>query len=328
MKYLRKITILLTLLHCYVIVAAQSDTTFKPSGKPVFLIFSNVHSSFADGEVSPAFELTRFYLGYEYAFSPKFSTRATLDIGNPGAGNLQMTAFVKLAYLQYQSNGFTGRIGMITTDAFSLIDRHWGYRYVARTLQDEYGMNPSADLGLSLEYSPADFISIDVSSLNGEGFRRIQSDDALKYTVGVTLKPVENLIVRGYSDFIRKEFTQNTVSFFVGYTAGGFRTGIEYATQGNYRFTEGNDLSAVSVFATQAVAEKFSIMARYDRLWSNDDPVTGEPWNSDSNGQLFMGGIEYSPLKGIKVAPVYRGWLPEDGSPLLSSVGLYFEIRL
>jgi hypothetical protein len=306
----------------------QGEDAFVPGGEPVFQAFSNIHSSFDGDETSSAFELSRLYLGYEYAFSKSFSARANIDIGNPGAGNLQMTAYVKLAYLQYRSDGFMARTGMISTDAFSLIDRHWGYRFIAKTLQDEYGMNPSADLGLAFEFSPAEFISFDVSALNGEGFRSVQSDDSYKYTAGMTLRPVEGLIIRGYTDFLRKVFTQNTISMFLGYTYENLRLGVEYASQRNNRFVNGNDFSGISGFASYGLNDKFGLVARYDNVWSVEDMFTGVGWNVASDGQQFIAGFEYLPVEGIRVAPVYKGWKPADGSSFVSTVGLYFEFRL
>lgn len=307
---------------------SQDDDSFKPGGKPVFQMFNDVRHSFSSDGSNTAFELTRLYLGYEYSFSRSLSSRAVFDIGDPGTGGLQMTAYVKNAYLQYRSNGLTVRAGMIPTDQFNLIDRQWGYRYIAKTFQDEYGLGPSADLGAGIEYAPSNFISLDASVLNGEGFRRIQSDSALKYTMGVTIRPVEGLVIRGYTDFMKKEFTQNTISLFAGYRMGAVNTGLEYSMQANNRMIRDRDFSGIMAFASIKVAEKYSVFARYDNLWS--ETITGDidPWNYNRDGQLLMTGLEYSPVQGVRIAPSYRGWLPaNDNLNFMSSAGIFLELR-
>ncbi|HLP71350.1 MAG TPA: hypothetical protein VK155_00510 [Bacteroidales bacterium] len=310
-------------------ISGQTGEPFKPHGKPVFLTFENFHYSFNREGNNPAFEITRLYLGYEYFFSKNLSARANLDIADPGVGGLQMTAYVKNAFLQYKKGNLAGRMGMISTDAYNLIEKQWGYRYIFKTLQDEYGFNSSADLGAAIEYTPAKFLSFDASVLNGEGYKRIQSDSVFKYTAGVTFRPVEGLIFRVYSDFMKKEHLQNTISFFAGYTLENFRLGLEYSFQKNNKMIKNHDFSGVSAFVSLKLSEKFSALARYDHLWSSTLVNNVDPWNYNSDGQLLIAGFEYSPVAGVRIAPVYMGWLPANNSKSYTSIaGLQLELRL
>jgi len=301
----------------------QTEDKFKPYGKPVFLTFSNVHYSMNDNGNSGAFELTRLYLGYEHFFSESLSARANIDVGDPKVGDFEMTAYVKYAYLQYKKEGFSGRIGMISTDQFNLIEKHWGYRYIFKTFADQYSLGPSADLGAAVEYSPSKIISFDASFLNGEGYKKLQSDSAFKYTFGVTLRPVAGLVLRGYYDYMKKDHAQNTISLFAGYSYKTFMAGVEYTDQKNSKMIDGNDISGISTYISAGFAKRFSVFARYDNLWSSTVVNTPE------DGQLFLGGIDFAPAKGIKIAPVYYGWLPDNSAlPFTSTIGLYFEYRL
>ncbi|HLN55736.1 MAG TPA: hypothetical protein VK207_07075 [Bacteroidales bacterium] len=325
----RNLLILMAIFGLAGKMTAQTEDGFKPSGSPVFLVFSNVHASLNKDGYSPAFELTRLLLGYQYDFSKSLSARANIDIGDPGTGNLKMTAYVKHAFLQYKTEAFSGKIGMVSTDQFNLIERQWGYRYIFKSLQDEWGYGPSSDLGAGIEFTPADFISLDASVLNGEGFRNVQSDSAFKYTIGITLKPYEGLQLRTYTDFMKKENLQNTISFFAGYPLGSFRVGLEYSYQKNNRMIAENNLSGTSAFASVKVAGNIALLARYDNAWSATHQSSDDPWNFDRDGQLFIAGLEFSPVKGIKIAPVYTGWLPANrDKPFTSTPGIYFEIRL
>lgn len=325
----QKLLILLILTGFTGKISGQSGKDFTPGGKPVFLLFTNVHSGLNTEGYSPAFEITRLYLGYEYSFTRSLSARANIDIGDPGVGNLKMTAYVKNAFLQYKTESFSGRIGMIGTDGFNLIERQWNYRYISKTLQDEFGLGPSADLGAAFEYSPAHFISLDASVLNGEGYKNIQSDSTFKYTLGVTLKPFEGFLLRGYTDFMKKDKLQNTISIFAGYTHESLRLGLEYSYQKNNRMVSGHDFSGISAFASLNIAKSSALVGRYDNMQSTKVDNSFVPWNYGRDGQLFMAGYEYSPVKGIRIAPVFTGWLPANSDkPFTFTPGIYFEIRL
>ena len=306
----------------------QTDNVFVPSGKPLVLIYTDVNSSFNPNGNSRAFEITRAYLGYEYSFSKYLSSRVNIDIGDPGVGKLQMTAYIKNAFLQYKKNGFTARFGMIATDAYNLEEKQWGYRYLYKSFQDAYNFGASADLGAALEYSPADFISFDVSVLNGEGYKRLQSDSTFKATFGLTMKPFKGFMLRGYYDIMKHNFAQSTYSFFAGYTNKGFKAGAEYNIQKNNSMLNSHDFSGVSLYVSQSIAEKYSLFLRYDNLKSKTIADAPSPWNYTKDGQAFIAGFDYSPVKGVKLAPTYIGWSPRDKAlSYTSTIGLFLELK-
>ncbi|MBI5008408.1 MAG: hypothetical protein HZB98_01885 [Bacteroidia bacterium] len=307
---------------------AQTDKQFSPHGNPMALIFTDVNYTFNKTGNSKAFEVTRAYLGYEYYLSQKFYSRITIDVGDPGAGGHQMAAFLKFAYLQYKSDKFSARFGMIPTCQFTLSENIWGYRYIAKSFQDAYRFGPSADLGASAEYSPSKFISFDLSLLNGEGFKKVQIDSSFKSTAGITIKPVEGLSLRAYYDYMNSEHSQRSASFFAGYSKKGFQAGIEYNLQTNNELKKDHDFSGFSIFSSFRMAEKFSVFARYDYLESVIPETASEPWNSMKDGQLFLAGFDYNPVKGVKIAPTFAQYYPYDESLNVSTrLGLYFELR-
>jgi hypothetical protein len=322
-------TIFILLFSFTANIYGQTDDSFKAYGRPVFVNFSNVHYSFNKDGGSPAFEISRVYLGYEHFFSKAVSAKAVFDIGDPGVGGLQMAAYVKNAFMLYKGDKFSGRIGMIGTDAFSLSEKHWGHRYIMKTLQDEYGFSPSADIGAAIEYVPSKFISLDLSVLNGEGYKKLQSDSVFKYSAGVTLKPADGLSLRVYTDFMKKDYLQNTLSFYAGYTHEKINVGIEFAMQANNKMSKNHDFSGLSTFGSLKLSERFSLIARYDYLWSETIDADGDPWNYNNDGQLFIAGFDFAPVKGIRIAPVYIGRLPADKSKTFTSApGVYFEVKL
>jgi hypothetical protein len=320
--------VVITILASYYAIA-QDDSTFVPHGKPFMLIFSDVNYTINKEGNSKAFELTRAFFGYDYFFSKNISSKVNLDLADPGVGNLNMTVVIRNAFVQYKGSSFSARVGMIDVDQFVLQQAQWGYRYLYKSFQDAYKFGPPADLGIAFEYSPAKAVSFDMSILNGEGYKKVQLDTIFKTTFGITLRPFEGFVCRGYYDIMKKDFAQTSLALMAGYTFKNFRTGIEYNIQQNTDMTDGNDQSGISVYASLGLAEKFSIFTRYDYLKSdspNDDPETGDIIRND--GQLFIAGFDYTPVKVVKIAPAYFGYVPEENSiSFTSRLGIYFEIK-
>jgi hypothetical protein len=92
---------------------------------------------------------------------------------------------------------------------------------------------------------------------------------------------------------------------------------------------EGQDCSGISVYTSLVLNDKISIFTRYDNLKSviaNSAPETGDIIKKD--GQLFIAGFDFAPTGGVKIAPTYFGYAPDDKSlSFTSRFGLYFEVK-
>ena len=310
-------------------LAAQENTEFKPNGKPVLRIFSNYHATFTEGESAQAFELTRVYLGYEHNFSEKWSGAALLDVGDPNdGGDFQMTAYVKNAYLKYKSGDLTINFGLIATTQFKVQEGAWGYRYIAKSFQDQYKYNSSADLGISVSHKIGDIGSVDLIVANGEGYKKIEADSTFRTGLGLTLTPVDGLTLRGYYDRSAKDETQSSIAGFLGYETDMFSLGAEYNKMLNFKFADSEDLDGISFFGTFNMTDHIKLFGRYDNLSSNVPDGETDPWQLSKDGQFFIAGFEYSPVKGIKLAPNYQGWNPaDDTQALVSTFILNCEVK-
>ncbi|MEL7585174.1 MAG: hypothetical protein AAGU19_00580 [Prolixibacteraceae bacterium] len=292
-------------------------------------VYSNFHTTFSDGESVSAFELTRVYLGYAYQFSENFSALANIDVADPGVGGLEMTAFVKNAYLNYKTDELNIFFGMIPTTQFKIQEAFWRYRYIEKSYQDAYDFNSSADLGVSMAYKLTKFLSADMIIANGEGYKKLQSDSVLRTGFGVTVEPTDKLTGRMYYDFSSKATTYSSLAFFAGYAGEKLSIAAEYNRQTNYRFLEDHDLSGPSFYGTLCVSKKINLFARYDKLISNMVSGTEADWNVANDGELYMAGFEFNPVKGVKLAPNFRGWSPAAaGEPFSSSFFLNCEFKL
>lgn len=322
------LTTLVVLCITFIAMSQETKEVFKPHGKPIIRVFSNAHTSFADGESKSAFELTRVYLGYEHNFSENFSGTVIYDVGNPGAGKLQMTAFVKNAFLNYKYENLSVDFGLIPTTQFKVQENFWGYRYMEKVFQDAYDFASSADMGASVTYKFNNALSADIALYNGEGYKKIQSDNILKSAFGLTLNPVKELTIRGMYDFMTGNITQTTYAGFVGYKSKKISLAAEYNYQQNHLMVDANDYFGPSFYATYVASKKVKVFARYDDLQSNTPSGKTENWNLKNDGRLIMAGVEYSPVSGIKLTPNYRGWNPaEETAPYLSTLMLNCEIK-
>lgn len=313
---MKKITALLAIVFIASSLFAQNEKeSFKPSGKAFIRVFTNFNTVLSDGKLkSSAFALDRAYLGYEYNLSENFSGKVNFDIGNPGTGSLQMTAFIKNAYIKYTKDKFAVSFGLIPTTQFDLQEKLWGYRYVEKSFQDDYKIGSSADLGISATYTFAKWLSADVIVINGEGYKKIQADSTYKAGLGLTLTPVKNLSARVYYDVMAKKVTQSTLVAFLGYNFGKASIGAEYNQQNNFGNSDGKNLSGTSIYATVIPIKAMKVFARYDLLQSNKLSGATSDWNLSSDGSLIIAGLEFQPVKGLKISPNYRLWTPADGS--------------
>ena len=307
---------------------ATGDNDFQPSGKPLLKIFTNVHDVFTEDGSAPAFEVTRAYFGYGYDFSPAFSTKITLDVGDPGDGKLHETMYLKNALLQYSKNNLTVNFGLVGTHQFGVQEKFWAHRYLYKSFQDAYGFGASADLGVTASYDISDAVSVDASVLNGEGYKNLQNDSVFKTAIGLTVKPAEGLTLRGYFDYLPGDAAQTSLATFAGYANKEFSLGVEYNLQNNHNRVDNHELSGISAYGSYNLGKKTSVFARYDNLTSNK--VSGVPaaWNIADDGQVYIAGIEFNPVKGVKISPNFQGWSPAlEGAPFVSSIYLNLELK-
>jgi hypothetical protein len=323
----RLLTTFIVILQVFGLFSQEETTAFKPSGKPFIRVYTNFHSTFSDEDRHDAFEIQRAYFGYDVNLSENISGRVTLDVANPGVGKLKMTAMLKNAYFQYRKERFTAKFGLIGLHQFKLQESQWGGRYLYKSFQDEHRFGPSADLGLYVSYMLIKGLTIDATIANGEGYKSLEADSLLKYSAGVTIAPVEGLDLHAYYDIMGRDDNERQIlSFYGGWSAGSLKVGAEYNQQLNSQMTEGLDLTGVSFYGSYSI-KKTRIFGRFDKLSSAKLSGAIEPWNIANDGQLIIAGIEFNPVRGLKITPNYQGWNPSGLAPDVDSFYLSCEIR-
>ncbi len=331
----RRIFFCFLFLSIKVITVGQEIKTPEPNGKVSGVIFTNFHRGIsAASSDESAIEMTRAYFGYEHFINTEYSARIMLDIGSPDDvspfSRLRRYAYFKFAYGQYENNDLTLQFGLIPTQHYKLQEKLWERRYMKKAFADEYKLGPSADLGAMALYKLLPSLEADFTVMNGEGFTRLQMDDKYKYALGVTYEFRKALINRIYVDFMRNGVNQVSYVWLTSYThKNNLNLVFEYNYQQNSNLKYGKDLYGYSVYGKYNIHPKYQLFARFDMLKSNIIAGETTPWHLAEDGSTLITGIQYSPVKGIKIALNYQDWVPRAiNMPTRSYVYLDMEIRL
>ena len=313
-----------------VVVTTQTDQpvvpAFKPSGKPIVTIFSDFTNSTTNSKTNNAFEISRAYFGYGYNFSSDFSAKVVFDVANsatvtvtdPNKSGVTATlpsaysAFLKNAYGEYNHGILTADLGLVGDNMFSLQESVWGKRYLYKSFQDQYGFGNSADLGAKVKIQFIPEVSLDLQVLNGEGYKKVQADSTFKFAAGLTVQPIKNLFARIYYDnmanqsYATTKVAQTSLNFFVGYKSEQGTIAAEYNTQNGKGNVKGQNWSGISVYGNLPIVKKLSVIARFDDLMSDKIGTATKGWDTSSDGQVYIAGIEFAPVKGIQITPNFR----------------------
>jgi hypothetical protein len=308
--------VLLTLAFLSLPLSAQETegTPPYPHGSPIIKIFANLHSGLTDADPSKAFEVRRAYIGYKYKFDTHFSTELKLDIGSPEEisefARLRRYAYFKTAALYWEKGRWTIKGGIIDTEHFKRQEKYWKHRYIYKSLQDEHRFGPSADLGTTVIFRPFRQLELDASLMNGEGYTNLQQDDAFKASFAASLIPADRVLLRIYYDFINQDIWQSTLSTFAGYRHNRITAGAEYNRKGNRDFEQDHNQTGLSAYFSFDLNDKFEVFGRYDRLSSNQPADYNKPWNLQDDGSAIIAGIQFMPIKHVKLALNYQDWVP------------------
>ena len=310
--------------------AAQDSEEFKPSGKFFGLLYANYHSTFSGGDNSSAFEVTRSYFGYDYSFSKEITSRimydGTTEVIN---GKTIYSGYLRNAYLQFDNKKFMIQGGLIGAEQISMMEKIWGYRYVTKPPIDYSGMIQAADLGLATKVYAADFLTLDLSVTNGRGFKDITSNGTYRMAAGFTLIPAENMLVRGFYDMMGPSGSmQRTVSITAAWMGPKFNAGAEYFRQDNAAMTDGRDYSGISVFTRVPVSDRVRLFARFDNITSAIMDGDEDPWNLNRDGSYIFAGIDFAPVRNVRISPNLNLFLPSDsGRDNVTTIGLNIEAK-
>ena len=289
----------------------QTEKKKKLQFKPIAITMMSLYSEFpADSKARYGFNLDRTYLGVQATWGENWLFKFVTDCGKSSSvDDYHRIIYIKNALAQWKNSKFSVRVGMIGTNVFSTQEKIWGRRYVMKCFQDEYKFGSSADLGVAIEWSPVEQLSLDAIVVNGEGFKKVQMERGFLYGVGFTVKPFKNFLLRMYGDLNQSPddgTPQKTLNAMVAYKDSKYSLAVE----GNFVFdrdgTKAHNQSGLSTYGSVQVG-RCDIFARYDLLTSKDN------WNSSNDRSMVLAGVGIDLCKYVKIAPNVKVWIPKEG---------------
>lgn len=316
-KFAKYIVMKKIVILCFMVIgiltakAQESAKPFVANGEPYVRVFSNFHGDFTDNDPEYKFELQRAYLGHKAYLSETFSTNVCIDVATINLGGSKDYRIIfKYAALAYKKGKLDAAIGLIGLNHVREQEKHWGHRYLYKSVMDQEKWTHTADLGASIEYTFNDYIQVDATVRNGEGYKSVQADNTLRAGAGLTATLPSGLVARLYYDVYDKNEMQSMYTIFLGYSLKKkLKLGVEFDYGTNYGWMKNHEVSAFSAFSSYTISKTIEIFGRYDLLGSNVLENETDPWNQGSDGQVVIAGIQYNPVKGVKLALNHQGRL-------------------
>ncbi len=234
---------------------AQTDSTFKPSGKFSSLVFGDysykIHADSLNrgvGQYSGLakafsnFQLRRFYLGYNYDISTTFAAEVLIAYEDGGGGSAtvdpanERAFYLKLANIRWKRIFANSDLvfGAQLTPAFArLSEQVWGYRSIEKTLLDKNRIAGATDLGIGLQgsFDDGQNFGYDLLYANGSA-QKLEVDKFKKLYGDVWLWLMDKKILLSvYGDLNRTSDMPSkdisTMKFFVAYRTTPVTIGVE-----------------------------------------------------------------------------------------------------
>jgi len=317
-----KLNLQITALMLFALVNLNAqETSSEPKGKISGKVYFDYHLDETKGaEQKNVYELTRAYLGYNYTINDKFKATVLFDAGKNSGGSAY-TIFIKNAKLDYKANDWlTLTAGIFGTVQFKDQESFWGYRYLLKSLEDEYKFGTSADVGLMASIKISDKLRMDLSSINGEGYQNLQDPAGkTRFAADLVYTPSKDWVFKAYFDTMdgndvdndTKITTISNIALFAGYRfKDRFRLGAEYNLMQNgidYRNpANGKDLQGISLYSTYNINDKWDVFGRHDILSSNKIEGETTDWHYNEDGNVSVVGCEFKPTKGVNTSINYR----------------------
>ena len=293
-----------TIIFFYTQLRSQN---IENPGKPIAEIFTDFHYSMKPDVKTTGYNINRAYVGYTYIADQNFSATIKLNLGNPDdvlpVIEPRRYAYFREASISYKKDKLSLIMGMTTTMLFDFQQRFWAKRYVANTFQSLNNYGPTADIGFVADYKFSDIADVDITLMNGEGYYKVQLDNNLKPSLGITLSPIKEVALRVYCDVIKIQgLWQKTFVGFAGFKNDKVTIGGEISCKSNLDLVGGHNAWGFSGTGAVSLTKKAEFFTRYDYSTSVTVPGDAAQWNLSKDGQFLINGIQYTFNKIVKVA--------------------------
>ena len=261
-----------------------------------------------------AFNFNRQYFNYAIEMSNDIKFKVVFDAGRTNELNVEDTRliiFLKKAQLDYKTKWGNTQLGLIGTNSYGVQEKNWGYRFIEKSAIDKNGFSYATDLGIGFSREIKDKLNFNIQLINGEGYKRPQSDKYEKLSINTTYGERNLSNNEGFNIGITftSENTTSMLSMFGGFSFNGLRVGAESD------FLTGNNIiqNLTSLTSVYSINNKINAFARYDVL-ENDDDVF----------KYCISGIVYNCGSGLLVSPNVRTTNDDDTDDFVYSINFQF----
>jgi hypothetical protein len=265
-------------------------------------------------------QLRRLYLGYDYRFSPSFSSRVLLEADDNFLINNAHGVYIKLGYLDWKNlvPNATLSVGLIPTPVFAFPERQWGYRSVEKEALNLRGLGRSVDQGVSLSgaFDNEGRYGYTLMVGNGSG-NRIDVDRFLEYYSSLYTRLLDrrlSLEAMANHKYQGNGRSRTIIRGFAGYEGKGFTLGSEIAqTLDRAVPLAGGSVDVnpliISGFASVQlpfISDKLRLFARYDHFDPDLNFSDGLAYRNVAQYYTegtIIGGLHYRAAENVNIMP-------------------------
>ena len=286
----------------------------KISGYVIF-DYESIHGS-------DNFDINRAYFQYAENISEELFFKIRFDVGRDDDGvndildDTKLSVYLKNVYVDWKCNlGGKFSIGLIGTNSYGIQETNWGYRFIGKSVLDQYKMTNTADFGFGYSHSFGDF-NMNMQFVNGEGYKanfdsNNTNDDKpaayLRLMYGekkITKNDGFNvgLVYTSTYNNTDDDYSNNLVGLFGGWAGYNCRLGIEMNT---YEI-DGNTETANALYFNYSINDKIDLFLRHDMndqniedIWIDDNGIT-DGLDMESRSML---GLVWNATKGLYLSP-------------------------
>lgn len=238
------------------------------------------------------FELTRTYLTYKKEMSSELAFTFQTDVGQVGTDD-RWDVYLKKAQLDWDlGNDRKISMGLIGNNMFSVQEKTWGNRFIAKSALDKAGWGiSSADLGIGYSTQRRN-LSVSWLITNGEGYKNSDVDDnqmlSLQVVYGEKRLDKNNGYNLGlvYSTLDNNDvITSEVTGFFGGWSNSSIRIYFEDYTLETTNSPD-NELTAMGL--NYIVLDNLSFFARQD---------------THNDTETLIAGFNWAPTAGLNICP-------------------------
>ncbi len=326
------------LAACAFLCAANAFADDKPVPVQSFggAAFGNWHYINNGANPSTGFDLSLAEMAYDVAYGEHFKAEIKMEADRvepvtgfsvDTAANVTLTKSERYFVGVKRAFFVVKNIIPVTEIGFGLLELSqngfpeglWGYRYVYKTLLDQYGYGENDDYGITAKVSPVKQLAISAAFVNGDGRKNLHSTEgSYKGSAAIDLTLDNGIMGHVYGDLRPFESGNKQVSFSgcLGFKREAFRIGADYDWQNNCGGVTDATKNGVSAYASVQPAKVMNVFARGD-FFSTDKWKTAE--------KVMMGGLSFSFFDHLQISPNLQYKIPPN-SPNVTSI--YLNTRL